>query len=311
MDNLLLQIKDCLRSAGLLEIAEFYKGLAGLTSIGTGGKCLCFIRIRSRSKLTELVGSFIKKGIEFIVIGSGTNILFGDGMHRITVLQLEGELSSLEFGNGCLIRAGSGYNLQKFVVTTARNGFDFSFLGGIPGTVGGAVMGNSGIADTAINEYVKSMDYLPAAGTKVEEKHLDLKPEDIQYRSLHIDNMSIITYVVLEGKKTDSEDIFKAIRDRIKQKKARQPTNSKNAGCFFKNPVWTGRTAGELIDACGFKGFCYGGARVSKKHANFIENFADASSKDIYLLSKIIRDEVRVKHGIELEYEVKLVGINE
>ncbi len=311
MDDLLSQIKDCLRSAGLLESTEFYKELAGLTSIGTGGKCLCFVRINSRSKLTKLVGEFIKKGIEFIVIGGGTNILFGDGMHRIAILRLEGELRCVEFVKDDQIRAGAGYNLQKFIVKAARNGFDFSFLGGIPGTIGGAVMGNSGITGTAINDYVKSIDYLPAAGTKVEEKHIELKPGYIHYRSLDIDNMSVITYVILECKKSGSADILSKIRDRIKQKKARQPIKSKNAGCFFKNPLQTGRTAGELIDACGFKGFCYGGARVSEKHANFIENFADASSRDIYVLSKIIRDTVKVKHGIELVYEVNLVGINE
>jgi UDP-N-acetylmuramate dehydrogenase len=117
--------------------------------------------------------------------------------------------------------------------------------------------------------------------------------------------------VIFGGKKSGSKDILSAIRERIKQKKACQPTDSKNAGCFFKNPGRTGKTAGELVDLCGFKGFCYGGARVSKKHANFIENFSNASSKDMHVLSKIIMEEVRIKHGIELGYEVNMVGIDE
>jgi UDP-N-acetylmuramate dehydrogenase len=311
MDDILSAVEDCVRSAGLLKNAEVYKNLADLTTTGSGGKCLCFVSVHSKSKLLKLVKELIRKSIKFMVIGDGSNIIFGDGLHKYVVLKLEGELSYLEFMKDDLIRAGAGYNLQKFMVKAARNGYNFSFLGGIPGTIGGAVLGNSGTASTGINNYVEAIDYLSKYGEKIEKKHLKLKPGNVQYRSLHIDNTSIITDITIRGKKSGKHDIFHEIRSKIKQKKRNQPTNTKNAGCFFKNPANEGLKAGELIDSCRLKGFSYGGARISEKHANFIDNFNNTSSKDIYVLSKIVRDSVKEKYGVELEYEVTLVGLNE
>jgi UDP-N-acetylmuramate dehydrogenase len=116
---------------------------------------------------------------------------------------------------------------------------------------------------------------------------------------------------MIKNVRSEPDEIFNKIRSKIKQKKMEQPLAGKNAGCFFKNPGNTGSTSGELIDACMFKGFSYGGACISEKHANFIDNFNNASSKDIFVLSKIVRDSVKDKYGIELEYEVVLVGLND
>jgi len=310
MKDILSFIEDSLRSGGLLEKAEFYKGLADLTTTGAGGKCLCFVRIGNKRKLLRFVSELILNSLNFLIIGDGSNILFGDGLHQFVIIKLEGELNYIEFMQNGLIKAGAGYNLQKFIVKSAKKGFDFSFLGGIPGTLGGAVIGNSGTANTGINNYVKSVDFISAGGDEIEERQLELKPGDVHYRFLNTDDSSIITDIIFQGKKSGADDIFLKIRNKIKQKKRKQPITTKNAGCFFKNPENKELTAGELIDGCMLKGFSYGGARISEKHANFIDNFSDASSKDIFVLSKIIKDLVKKKYGIELEYEVCLVGLN-
>ena len=106
----------------------------------------------------------------------------------------------------------------------------------------------------------------------------------------------------------EKELIFNEIVERIKNKKNAQPLNKFTAGCFFKNPLNANKTAAELIDALGLKGFKYGGAGISKKHANFIENYDNASPMDIYNLSKIVLGMVKDNFNIELENEVKLVG---
>ena len=311
MKDILLFIEDSLRSGGLLEKAEFHKSLAGLTTTGSGGKCLCFVRIGNKRKLLRFVSELILNSLNFLIIGDGSNILFGDGLHQVVVIKLEGELSYMEFSGDDMIRAGAGYNLQKFIVKSAKNGFDFSFLAGIPGTIGGAVIGNSGTARTGINDYVSAIDYLSVSGRKITERHLELKSSDVSYRHFGIDKPSIITDIMIKNVRSEPDEIFKKIRSKIKQKKMEQPLTGKNAGCFFKNPGNMKSTSGELIDACMFKGFSYGGARISEKHANFIDNFNNASSKDIFVLSKIVRDSVKDKYGIELEYEVVLVGLND
>ena len=83
---------------------------------------------------------------------------------------------------------------------------------------------------------------------------------------------------------------------------------ARTSGCFFKNPAGSSRSAGALVEGCGLKGFLFGGDRVSMVHANFIENYKNASSEDIVVLSRIMMDKVREKYGISLEYEVNMVG---
>ncbi len=140
------------------------------------------------------------------------------------------------------------------------------------------------------------------------EETVILKNGDFDYRHFYIPYLVVLTGIVFKTKKTDKSSILKKIKEKIKNKKSTQPLNARSAGCFFKNPIHGSRTTGELIEVCGLKGFIYGGSRISNKHANYIENFDNASSKDIFILSKIVKNMVMEKFGIKLEYEVRLVG---
>ena len=106
----------------------------------------------------------------------------------------------------------------------------------------------------------------------------------------------------------DPPVLLSKIRKNLAKRKATQPVGARTSGCFFRNPGEDEKSAGALIEACRLKGFMYGGARVSPIHANFIENFRSASPHDIVVLSKIIKEKVRVKFGISLEYEVRMIG---
>ncbi|MBE3138609.1 MAG: UDP-N-acetylmuramate dehydrogenase [Actinobacteria bacterium] len=281
--------------------------VSSLTSIGTGGKCLYFLKIENRKSLLDTVTKLTENSVKFIVIASGTNILFNDGFLNIAVLKLGKEFNYLQFAKAGKIIAGAACNLLRFIVDCARHGYDFSFLAGIPGTVGGAVMGNSGGNDNSLNNYLQKIRYVAVNKNKVEDKTIEIK-NACQYRFFHVADLAVLTDIILLGEKEDRELIFKKIRENIKIKKAKQPLNSKNAGCFFKNIKGCHLRTGEMIDKCGLKNFSYGGARISNKHANFLENHSNASSKDLLILSKIIKYFVKNGFNKELEYEVRMIG---
>jgi UDP-N-acetylmuramate dehydrogenase len=281
--------------------------LSSLTSIGTGGKCLYFSKIENREFLLDTITKLTENSIKFSVIAGGTNILFNDGFLDIAVLKLGKEFNYLQFPKAGKIIAGAACNLQRFIVDCARHGYDFSFLAGIPGTIGGAVMGNSGGNDNYLNDYLQKIRYVAINNNKVKDKTIEIK-NVFKYRSFSVADLAVLTDIILLGEKADRELIFKKIRENIKIKKASQPIKSKNAGCFFKNIKSCNLRTGEMIDKCGLKNFSYGGARVSGKHANFLENYSNASSKDLIILSKIVKYFVKSGFNKELEYEVSIIG---
>ncbi len=311
--NILNKIKSCINDAGFLGETVFFKELSELTTLRSGGKCYSLLKISKKSDLEKIIEAFKKNGLSFVMIGNGSNILFNDGLIEMSVIRLEGDFDHLEFLEGNTIQVGPAYNLQKFIVEAAKRGLDFSYLAGIPGTIGGAVMGNSGAYGMTINDFVKKIKYISSKGKYILEKEAIVKSSTSGYRKLNILDIDVLTEIFLSSEKKvgkDRKELIKDIREKIKIKKKGQPLNTKNAGCFFKNPENHSKTAGSLIDQCLLKGFRYGGAMVSKKHANFIENYDGACSKDIMTLSKMVRDRVFTKFNIKLEYEVRLVGFN-
>ena len=369
------KIEKILNMLNLTDSAKFNYNLSNISSLRVGGRCACFVKVDKRQDLLRLFDKLNKdKSINYLIVGSCSNILFNDGYLDLLIIKLGKDFNYLKlekyknknknkyknknYDCSFTLVVGAAFNLQKFIIFSAKYGFDFSFLAGIPGTVGGAVIGNSGTSYLGINSVVKKIRYL--AYNKIKsDKGLDrfilkykskfLTPKDFDYRKLKIENLIVLTDVYfknlfdLQNHNKDSKndvfpencyenlknfktlktlkniemvdehirkDILKKISEKIKEKKEKQPYNSFNAGCFFKNPDNIKLSAAQLIEKCGFKGFKFGGARVSPKHANFIENFKDATAKDIFILSKIIKYYIKDKYNIDLEYEIKLVGFD-
>jgi len=279
-----------------------------LASNRTGGKALCCFTADNTKDLKKMVKTCIKNKIKFAVIGNCTNILFSDRYMDIVLIKLGRDFNYVRFEGENKIVAGAAYNLLKFIIKAATRGYDFSELSGIPGTLGGSIAGNSGSSTAGICSFIKRISYISRNGNNIVERTKDLNNSDFDYRILNIPDLVAVTEAVLSAKKSDREDILKKIKNRIKNKKQTQPIGAKSSGCFFKNIKDCSKSTGELIEECGLKGFIYGGARVSGKHANFMENFKNASSEDIFVLSKIVKDVVMNNFGRKLEYEVKLVG---
>jgi len=320
------ELKELINKSSLAKNAVLNCRLSDLSSIRSGGTCSCLIKIDTRGQLLGFLKGFISlknPDIRLLPVGGATNILFNDGYLEMVLLKLGNDFNYLNIsGDGC-ISAGAAVKLQKLVVESAKKGYDFSFLSGIPGTLGGAVAGNSGSAGAGIIDTIKRIKYVSYSGSRVLQQEKEISGKDYSYRNLNIPGMAIITDVFFNGRNVITENInqrdeaamevarkiiFQKIRRNIKNKKSSQPFNAKNAGCFFKNPPGSSFSAGKIIDMCGFKGFRYGDAQVSDMHANFIINSGSASSKDLYTLSAIVRDAVMQESGIELQYEVRLEG---
>ncbi len=258
--------------------------------------------------LVSLTACLLDNNIEYFIIGGGSNSLINDLNKNIVIIKLGRLFDSIDFKEEGSIECGAAYNMARFVTECYKESYNFAFLAGIPGTLGGAVAGNSGTKFSSICEFVDRIECLKIKSNHVVKEEHKLRKNDFGYRFLNIENLLAITKIYLKKERAEKELVFNEILERIKYKKASQPLNKFTAGCFFKNPLNSNKTAAELIDSLDLKGFQYGGAAVSKKHANFIENFKDASSMDIYNLSRIIAGMVKDNFNIELENEVKIVG---
>lgn len=286
----------------------FDVGVSRLTSLGVGGLGFCLAIADSRDELRRVLTTCLKHRFGFIVIGDGTNIVVNDAYIDLVFIKLGKEFDYIRLVDHGNILAGASCKLSKLVMKASILGFDFSFLSGIPGTVGGAIVGNSGDKSQGICSSVRKLSGFFLENGSFEEKTIEITSKNFGYRFFDLPGLLVLTDILLEPEKLSSELVLEKIRTKIDERRRKQPLKVKNAGCFFKNPSYFSKTAGELIEECGLKGFIYGGARVSFKHANFIENFRNATAKDVVDLSRIIMGMVAKNFGLRLEYEVKMVG---
>lgn len=264
--------------------------------------------VNSLQSLKEIFSFLLANKINFFVIGGGSNTLINDKNSDFLIIRLGRFFNNISFLKNGSISCGAAFKTGRFVTECLKRNYDFSFLSGIPGTIGGAVAGNAGTGEDSVCKFIESLEYLKLESGRIVFETYRLEEKDYGYRFLDIKNLLAITAVIFKKENTEKGIIFKKICENIKYKKKVQPLDKFTAGCFFKNPPDSVKSAAGLIDALGFKGFKYGGAGVSEKHANFIENFHCATPADIYNLSKIIYGSVKENFNIKLENEVKLIG---
>jgi UDP-N-acetylmuramate dehydrogenase len=302
------ELKNYLKTAKIENIEIYFNfNIRNLSTFRINGSCQIFIIVNSEEALFRLLNILQEKNAKYFIIGGGSNTLINDNCFDI-IIKLGKQFDFIEYFDSGLISVGAACILGKFITKCYKNKYDFSFLAGIPGTVGGAVFGNCGNQIETICDYIENIECFKVLKNKVIKEKVKLKHFNYGYRFLKIDNLSVITKIHFKKDKIEKELIFINIREKIRLKKAVQPLSTFNCGCFFKNPLNSNKTAGELISSLGLKGFSFGGAMVSTKHANFLENNGSASPMDIFSLAKIIEGLVFENYKIKLEYEVKLVG---
>ena len=256
----------------------------------------------------EDVGRVIKickeKEIPYFILGNGSNLLVGDGGYRGAVIQIYRNMSSVTVeGNEITAQAGA---LLSAVAAAAKNASltGFEFAGGIPGTIGGAVVMNAGAYGGEMKDVITEVTVMNAEGDIFT---LPTEELELGYRTSIIKTAG---YIVLEAKIRLKEGNPEVIRETMKnltiRRTTKQPLEYPSAGSTFKRPE--GYFAGKLIMDSGLAGYQVGGAQVSEKHCGFVINAGDATARDVRTLMDNVRDIVYKKYGVTLEPEVKFLG---
>lgn len=272
------------------------------TTFKIGGPGRYFIEPRDEQDLRRLIKSAGINNLPLLVIGGGSNLLVNDEGVNGLVVKLNSPHFKRFFFDGNTLKAGSGCLLNLLLkVARERSLSGLEFLSGIPGTLGGALVMNAGIAHKNIGDLVEEVTVMDYNG-KI--KILNKKQIRFGYRVC-----SLSGYIVLDAclklSVKNREQISTAIKNYLRQRKEKQELSLPSAGCVFKNPKGA-PPAGRLIDLCGLKGKRIGGACVSAKHANFIVNTGRASAKDVSKLIKLIVENVKDKFNLQLEPEIKI-----
>ncbi|MCB5177132.1 UDP-N-acetylmuramate dehydrogenase [Microvirga lenta] len=241
-----------------------------------------------------------------LVVGLGSNLLIRDGGWEGVVIRLGKGFADIAIEPGQRIRAGAGAADVKVARTAAEAGIaGLSFLRGIPGTIGGALRMNGGAYGGETKDVLVEARGITRAGEKVAFTNRQM---GFTYRHSSVPEDVIFTEALFEGRPGDPEAILAEMNAITEARSSTQPVNTRTGGSTFKNPP--GRKAWELVDAAGCRGLRIGEAQVSEMHCNFLINHGSASAADIEGLGEEVRRRVRENSGIELEWEIKRVGLS-
>lgn len=275
------------------------------TSFKAGGTAALLITPVSVSSLREIILFCKENEIPYFILGNGSNVLVRDEGFDGAVIHLGAALSkiTLKDENTIVVEAGASLkSICMFALEHSLAGLEFAY--GIPGTLGGAVYMNAGAYGGEMKDVLKSVSHIDCDGELglSEKENLDLS-----YRhSAYSDNGFTVTSAEIELQKGNYDEIKAKMNELMSKRRSKQPIEYPSAGSTFKRPE--GYFAGSLIEECGLKGKCIGGAEVSTKHAGFIINKNKATATDILDLIKFVQDTVFEKHGVQLEPEVKIIG---
>jgi UDP-N-acetylmuramate dehydrogenase len=283
--------------------AERGRRFAELTSLRVGGAIDWVISPATEEEAASLVQELDDAGIAWRALGSGSNVLADDAEHHYVVVSLK-ELKGAARFDGERVSVSAGFSLPRLCVEAGRRGLaGIEGLGGIPGTVGGALWMNAGAYGHEIGTVTETVR-VARKGRVTEVPGSDVVWD---YRHTSFREGELLLGATLRLQRDDPEKIRERMEEAKSKRMATQPHGSRSAGCFFKNPPGSPVGTGKMIDEMGMKGTRRGGALVSPVHANFIVTEGEhASAADALALAEEIRERIRRERGIELEYEVEL-----
>jgi UDP-N-acetylmuramate dehydrogenase len=297
-----MELKAMLHGPVLLD-----EELSRHTSMGVGGKADCLILPDDADELCAAVAHLKARGIPFLPMGNGTNLVVRDGGYRGTLVAMKNlrSLAAREEADGrVVISAGAGLNLAELVSFTVREALTgLEFCAGIPGSVGGAVSMNAGAFGRELKDVLATVSLLDEEGAFREMPAATLA---FSYRSLALSPGTIVTGASFRMEHGCREEIAGRVGEIMTLRKMKHPLEFPSAGSVFKNPK--DMPAGRLIDEVGLKGARIGDAMISEKHGNFIVNRGHAKAADILALIALSRERVKRERGIDLELEVRIIG---
>ncbi|VGO20152.1 UDP-N-acetylmuramate dehydrogenase [Pontiella sulfatireligans] len=287
--------------------------LRDYTTFQLGGACPALIDCPDADALASAAQCLVAEGVEFMVIGQGSNLLVSDKGLDLVVLRYCTEDPAAEF-DGLRVRVSGSTLFDDLARLAIEQGVgDLSFCSGIPGTVGGAIAGNAGAFGRQIGDVVESVDLLAPDGSRHEVQGAEL---GFEYRSSVLKQTgAVVLNAVLKLETCDIETMT-AERERIMELRRTKHPNwraSPCAGSVFRNVEPTSaadrrQAAGWFLEEAGAKNFHVGGARLFEKHANIIVADPEATAQDVFALTEKMIAAVRERFGFELEREIKLLG---
>jgi UDP-N-acetylenolpyruvoylglucosamine reductase len=277
--------------------------LSRFTTIGTGGPARYLARPASGEELAQALQFAASRGARIAVVGLGSNLLVADEGFDGLVLRLSGELASVEVKGDVLAAGGGATNAVALHAARDAGLGGFEFACAIPGTVGGGVQMNAGayggdwagLMTRALVVDVERSGWQAPEELGMRYRHSALRPDQVVAR------------VEFRLQPRPPDAIKATVKELNARRKAAQPTNRRTFGSVFKNPDHE-LSAGLMLEACGLKGHRIGGARISPRHANFIENADGARSADAVALMTEARRRAREQYGVVLEREVEFLG---
>jgi UDP-N-acetylenolpyruvoylglucosamine reductase len=277
--------------------------LARLTTIGTGGPARAFARPSSLAELKDVLGWAAERELPVAAVGLGSNLLAADEGVDALVLKLSGDLASVRIEGDVLVAGGGAANAVCLHQARGAGLGGFEFACAIPGTAGGGVRMNAGAYGSDWRGILERALVVSADDSGWRS------PDELglEYRRSALRPGEVVAQAKFRLEPKPPDEIKATVADLQAQRKAAQPTNKRTFGSVFKNPEHD-LSAGRMLEAVGLKGHRIGGAQISPRHGNFIENAGDARATDALALMAESRRRALEEFGVELVHEVRLVG---
>ena len=296
-----------------LELSKKFKNnishnveLSNYSWFNLGGPAEHLFKPYNKEQLIQFLEINKKNNLNITILGAGSNTLIRDKGIKGVVIKLGSNFSNINLINNNTIEVGAATLDRKIANFAKENGIgNLEFLSCIPGSIGGAVIMNSGCYGNDISKVLVSIEVIDTYSGK--EKEIKRKDINFFYRGTNLANHLIVTSVKLKGIKTDKVLIEKKQKKFIEEKKLSQPSQIKTCGSTFKN-LSSERKAWKLIKDTGCEELNEGDASISKKHCNFFVNNGNASATDIEKLINKVKKRVAEKTGVNLELEIKIIG---
>ena len=274
------------------------------TTFRIGGPADYFLLPSSSEEVKGILEICKEESLQYFILGNGSNLLVSDEGYRGVIIQLYRNYGGLTV-EGTEIRAGAGVLLSQ-IAAAARNESltGFEFAGGIPGTLGGAVVMNAGAYGGELKDVLKEAVVMDREGNIFT---VPVEKLAMGYRTSLVKTAGyLVLEVVISLKKGSQEEIRDTMKDLADRRISKQPLEYPSAGSTFKRPE--GYFAGKLIMDAGLRGYQVGGAQVSEKHCGFVINKGNATAADVCRLMADVQAKVQEQFGVTLEPEVKFLG---
>jgi len=279
--------------------------LAQYTTFKIGGRAKYFFVAETKEDLIKAISLAKKLKLKFFILGGGSNLLVSDkGYNGLVIKTKNSHIEIKKKGMAINFICGAGTPLASIVLQSIENSAKgLEWAAGIPGTVGGAIFGNTGAFSGSMSNDIEEVEVLDVR--KMTVKKFKNKDCRFEYRKSVFKQKKdfVILSARLKLEKGKKEKIKEIIKEHLEKRKKFQPLHYPSAGSVFVNPK-TGLKTGEMIEKCGLKGKRIGKAQVSEKHANFIVNLGGAKAKDVKKLIILIKKRVKNKFGIILKEEI-------